>query len=137
MKILYVTTVSGTINSFLVPHIEMLLDLGHQVDIACRISRPINKILLDRGCRVFDMEFQRSPFKKKNFKAYRTLKKLVLNQKYDLVHTHTPVASAITRLACKNIKETKVEKNNIKYEQIYLAIGIRCFTNLAICPTNT
>ena len=108
MKILYVTTVSGTINSFLVPHIEMLLDLGHQVDIACRISRPINKILLDRGCRVFDMEFQRSPFKKKNFKAYRTLKKLVLNQKYDLVHTHTPVASAITRLACKNIKETKV-----------------------------
>lgn len=33
---------------------------------------------------------------------------MILEEKYDLVHTHTPVASAITRLVCKNIKGTKV-----------------------------
>lgn len=108
MKILYVSTISGTINAFLAPHIEMLLDLGHQVDIACKISSPISKTLLDRGCRVFEMEFQRSPFKKDNIKAYNALKNLVIDEKYDLVHTHTPVASVITRLVCKNIKGTKV-----------------------------
>ncbi|MGF7184766.1 glycosyltransferase involved in cell wall biosynthesis [Desulfitispora alkaliphila] len=108
MKILYVSTISGTINAFLVPHIEMLLNSGHQVDIACNISSPMSKTLLDRGCRVFKMEFQRSPFKKDNIKAYSALKKLVIDEKYDLVHTHTPVASAITRLVCKNIKGTKV-----------------------------
>ena len=30
-KILYVTTVSRTINAFLVPHIEMLLNEGYEV----------------------------------------------------------------------------------------------------------
>ena len=30
-KVLYVTTVSRTINAFLVPHIEMLIDNGYKV----------------------------------------------------------------------------------------------------------
>ena len=108
MKILYVSTVSGTINSFLIPHIEMLLKLGHQVDIACNVRREISSSLFEKGCRVYNISFSRSPINKTNLKAYKTLKKLVQNEKYDLVHTHTPVASAITRLVCKNIKGTKV-----------------------------
>ena len=31
MKVLYVTTVSRTINAFLIPHIEMLLENGYEV----------------------------------------------------------------------------------------------------------
>ena len=99
MKILYVTTVSGTINAFLVPHIHMLLDAGHSVDMACNVNYPINETLLDRGCQVFQLEFQRSPLKKENYGAYRGLKKLIKNGEYDWVHTHTPVASALARLA--------------------------------------
>ena len=41
MKILYVTTVSNTVNAFLVPHINFLFDIGHQVDVAFRIDRPV------------------------------------------------------------------------------------------------
>ena len=33
-KVLYVTTVSRTINAFLVPHIEMLLKEGYEVQYA-------------------------------------------------------------------------------------------------------
>ena len=108
MKILYVTTVSGTINAFLVPHIHMLLDAGHSVDMACNVNYPINETLLDRGCQVFQLEFQRSPLKKENYGAYRGLKKLIKNGEYDWVHTHTPVASALARLACKGIPDVKV-----------------------------
>lgn len=119
MKILFVSTTSATINSFLVPHIEMLLDSGHQVDMACNISKPISPILLERGCRVFPMGFQRSPLKKNNFVAYRNLKKLIEGGEYDLVHTHTPIASTLARLACsRGRKGVKV---------IYTAHGFHFF----------
>ena len=45
-KVLYITTVSRTINAFLVPHIEMLLENGYEVDIACSIDKEINKGLI-------------------------------------------------------------------------------------------
>jgi glycosyltransferase EpsD len=70
MKILYIATLSGTINAFLVPHIQMLIDLGHKVDIACNITTPIDESLLSRGCRVFEIEFERSPLKRDNYQAY-------------------------------------------------------------------
>jgi len=92
----------------MIPHIQMLIDQGHSVDIACSIQKEINKTMIEQGCKIFDISFSRLPLKKSNVKAYQDLKKLIVEQKYDLVHTHTPVASAITRLACKNIKETKV-----------------------------
>jgi len=108
MRVLYVSTISNTINAFMIPHIKMLFEQGHHVDIACNIEREIDKGLVKLGCRVHDISFSRSPLNKNNIKAYRDLKKLVIDGKYDLVHTHTPVASAITRLVCKNIKGAKV-----------------------------
>lgn len=108
MKVLYVSTISDTINTFLVPHIQLLLDQGHQVDIACNIVKPINTQLLERECKVFNLGFKRSPFKKSNYKAYKELKNLIQEEKYDLVHTHTPSASACVRLACRKIKKVKV-----------------------------
>ncbi|NLK10965.1 MAG: glycosyltransferase family 4 protein [Staphylococcus equorum] len=108
MKILYIATVSGTINTFLIPHIQMLTDLGHTVDIACKISRPIKSKLLECGCKIFEMEFSRSPINKGNYNAYRKLKHIIRNESYDLIHTHTPIASTLARLACKNAKNIKV-----------------------------
>lgn len=108
MRILYVSTISNTINAFMIPHIKMLFEQGHHVDIVCNIQREIDKGLVELGCKVHDISFSRSPLNKTNIKAYQDLKKLVIDEKYDLVHTHTPVASAITRLVCKNIKGTKV-----------------------------
>ncbi len=107
MKILYVTTISNTMG-FFTSHINMLLDKGHTVDMACNLVKPINSQLIERGCKIYQMDFSRTPLNRTNYKAYKDLKKLILEEKYDLVHTHTPVASAITRLVCKNIKGTKV-----------------------------
>ena len=108
MKILYITTISDTVNAFLIPHIRMLIEQGHKVDVAFNINRPVSSELIDLGCKIHEVPFSRSPLKKDNFNSYTLIKKIVLEEKYDIIHTHTPVASAIVRLACKNIKEIKV-----------------------------
>lgn len=107
MKILYVTTISETINAFLIPHIKMLYEEGNVVDIACHIveNRPISEELIQLGCAVYDIPFSRSPLSKDNIDAYRQLKLLVRNGSYDIVHCHTPNASVCVRLACRRLRK--------------------------------
>jgi glycosyltransferase involved in cell wall biosynthesis len=119
MKILYVSTISNTINAFMIPHIELLLNQGHKVDIACNINKEISIYLTERGCKVYDMEFQRSIFTKYNLSAYKKLNQLIQKENYDIVHTHTPVASAFVRLACKSRENVKV---------MYTAHGFHFYT---------
>ena len=109
IKILYVTTVSNTINAFLVPHIKMLQAEGHEVDVACNIVQPLSQeIQYQADCEIFEIPFNRSQLKKDNLKAYKILKEIINRKNYDIVHTHTPIASAITRLVCRKKTETKV-----------------------------
>src|SRR5690606_17805842 len=123
MKILIVTTISNTVNAFLIPHIKMLIEEGHEVHCAFNIVQEVNEELNNLGCKIHNIEFQRSPLRKENIKAYKKLKKLIQQEKYDLVHTHTPVASACVRLACKNF-------NNIKV--IYTAHGFHFYKGAPI-----
>ena len=108
MKILYLTTISNTVNLFLVPHIKMLIEDGHQVDVAFNIEQEVKPEIYEMGCKIHILPFERSPLNIGNLKAYKLLKNLIIREKYDLVHTHTPVASAITRIACKNLDSVKV-----------------------------
>ena len=59
MKILQVTTISDTINAFLIPHIEALIAAGHEVELACRIEEPLDHRL--NQLTHHDISFQRNP----------------------------------------------------------------------------
>lgn len=107
MRILYVTTVSSTINAFLVPHIIGLLDMGHIVECAASNNTEFNPELEERGVKFYDIPFDRSIFSVGNVGAFKEIRKLIKKEKYDIVHIHTPIASAITRLACIGL-EVKV-----------------------------
>ena len=109
MKILYVTTVSMTMG-FFPEHVKMLLNEGHSVEIATNCEQPVPEIYNTLGCKVHNIPFSRSPFSKDNLKAYKMLKQLVETEHYDIVHTHTPNASMIARLACRKVRKqgTKV-----------------------------
>ena len=104
MKILYVTTVSVTMN-FFPAHIRMLLDAGHTVELACNCEQPVNPVYAEWGCRVHHIPFSRSPFSRDNLAAYRALRRLLMDGGYDIVHTHTPNASAMVRLACRDLRK--------------------------------
>lgn len=97
-KILYLTTLSRTINAFLIPHIEMLLENGYEVNCACAIDQKISSILLDKGVRVFDIPFSRNPLGINNLKAFYKLKDIQRINSYDIVHVHTPIAAIYGRL---------------------------------------
>lgn len=118
MKILYVSTISDTINAFLIPHLKMLIESGCELEVACNINQPLNEEVHDLGIKVHDIPFRRSPLDRENILAYKLLKKLIIKEEYDTVHTHTPVASMIVRLVCRN---------KVKPQIIYTAHGFHFF----------
>lgn len=92
------TTVSRTINAFLIPHIEMLLDNGYEVDCACSIDKPVDKELQNKGVKIFEVPFSRNPLGIGNIKAFMRLMELQRINNYDIVHVHTPIAAIYGRL---------------------------------------
>lgn len=108
MKILYVTTISSTVNAFLIPHIKFLIERGNSVGLAFNLIDKLNPELLELGCKIHNIEFQRNPLKIENYNALKKIKKIILEEGYELVHVHTPVASFITRLACMKMKNVKI-----------------------------
>lgn len=122
MKILYVTTISLTINTFFKPHIDMLVKNGCQVDIACNSNDlEIDSLYRELGCKFYQVDFSRSPLSKDNVTAYKQLKKVIENGEYDIVHCHTPNASIITRLVCRKFRK----KNGLKV--FYTAHGFHFY----------
>ena len=119
-KILYITTVSRTINAFLIPHIESLIDEGYKVDCACCIDKEVNERIKNKGCKVFDIPFSRNPLDIKNIKAFKKLVKIQEENNYDIVHVHTPVASVYGRLL-------KIKFHKLK--TIYTIHGFHFFKN--------
>ncbi len=104
MKILYITTVSVTMN-FFPEHIKMLINDGHNVELACNCEKPVNQVYKDLNCKIHNLPFSRSPSSKDNIRAYKMLKELLNTEKYDIVHTHTPIASVYARLACRKVRK--------------------------------
>lgn len=103
MKILLVTTISNTINSFLGTQIKKMNELGYTLDVATKINQDI---ILDKLVnQVFNIHFSRRPFSFRNIKAYFAISKILKNNYYDLIYTHTPIASFIVRLSNKNQKK--------------------------------
>ena len=122
MKILYVTTISLTMNSFFKPHIDMLVREGHHVDIACNYrDLALDSLYDDLGCCFHQIDFSRSPLSSGNIKAYCQLQKVIEQGSYDIVHCHTPNASVITRLVCRKFRK----KNNLKV--FYTAHGFHFY----------
>ena len=106
MKILYVTTVGATMN-FFTDFIEALITEGHTVDIATNDSViRVSDRYRELGCRVFTLPCSRSLLRKGNLDSIKAIKKLVKAERYDIVHCHTPIAAACTRLACRKLRKT-------------------------------
>jgi glycosyltransferase involved in cell wall biosynthesis len=97
-KILYITTLSRTIHSFLVPHIGKLVSEGNVVDCACSIDEAVDQNLTNQGVRFFDVPFTRNPLNPMNVKAFLELVKIQKEFNYDIVHVHTPIAALYGRL---------------------------------------
>lgn len=105
MRILYVTTVGSTMY-FFTDLIRSLLDKGHTVDVACNAKlKPIIPCYERWGCRIYPLSCTRSPFSLNSLRTVREIRTIVSQGHYDIVHCHTPVASACTRIACRALRK--------------------------------
>lgn len=108
MKILQVTTVSSTIQAFLLPFSRAFKNEGWIVDAAGRDIYDYQDIV-DEHRFSFHVEFSRNPFDLFTiFKSFRNIRKIMSDNQYDIVHVHTPIAAFITRLSAIGLKNTKV-----------------------------
>ena len=121
-KILYTATVVKThIMQFHVPYLQMLKDMGWHTEVAARNDYENPDDCVIPFCDEYhNLPFERLPWKKDNFRAYRQLKALIREKNYHLIHCHTPVGAMITRLAARSARKqgTKV---------VYTAHGFHFF----------
>ena len=108
-KALIVATVWPFYN-FLANDIRVLQDLGYQVHCATNFHSKIYRDVAVHGVIKHDICFSRSPFSKNNIQAYRQLKAIIKENRFQIIHCHTPVAGILARLAARNErrKGTKV-----------------------------
>lgn len=125
MKILYVTTILSTVNAFLVPHIRMLMEEGHTVEIASNIDTELDFHDIGKSLKIYNVPFQRNPLSKKNVQSYKIIKEIVKKGNYDIIHVHTPVASVITRIAAYKVKSSE-------HQMIYTAHGFHFYKGASL-----
>ena len=114
-KVLFVATITRTINAFLIPYLKMFKGQGYEVHVASNGDEKIE--YCDKH---FNLLFERFPLKAKNIKAYKELKKIINDNEYEIIHCHTPVAGVLTRLAAR-----KARKNGSKV--FYTAHGFHFY----------
>lgn len=114
-KVLIVASVISFIEWFNKENVDFLSkELGCEVHIACNtdymedtdIDRTVAYIerIKSEGVIVHNIPFDRSPFGRSNLTAYKMLKKLINENRFDLIHCHTPAASVYTRLAARKTR---------------------------------
>lgn len=109
MKILYITTIGGTMR-FFESLVKELLDAGNIVDIATNEdASDVPSCYREWNCKVWPISCTRSPLNGGNLKAVYEIREIVKNGNYDIVHCHTPIAAACTRLACRPLRKKGVK----------------------------
>lgn len=119
-KVLFTATLRSHIGQFHQPYLEFFKDAGYEVHIAAKDNSNQKKIEISKYDQFHRICYERLPLKTENIKAYFQMKKLLKQHKYDIIHCHTPVAAAITRLVSR-----KYRKMGLKV--IYTAHGFHFY----------
>lgn len=99
-KVLFVATVPGHINTFHIPYLKLFKDKGYEVHVASNRNDDI------KYCdRKIIIPIKRSPYKISNLKAIKELKKTIEEEKYEIIHCHTPMGGVVARLAAKKARK--------------------------------
>lgn len=97
-RILFVATVASHIKAFHLPFINLLKEKGYEVEVACHLDIPLNDLKY-----VWEIPFSRSPYSIDNIRAFKSLRRLIQERNYHLIHVHTPVAAFLVRLAARKM----------------------------------
>ena len=118
-KILYTANTYRHLYLCHLPYIKYLSS-NYILDTASNNNKKVEEVR-----NAYNIPIERKPFKINNIKSIFILKKIIEEEKYDLIHTNTPMGSVVTRLAALKYKK----RSNLKI--IYTAHGFHFFKG---CP---
>lgn len=119
-KILFCATVATHLNAFHLPYMKWYKEQGWEVYAAANGGQQLP--FVDKQ---YDISFARSPFKLKNFKAFKELRAVIDSVNFDIIHCHTPMGGILTRLASIGARKTGTKV-------VYTAHGFHFFNGAPI-----
>lgn len=104
-KVLFCATVDFHFQAFHLPYMKWFKEQGWEVHVAAS-----GNMKLPYVDQKYNISIQRSPFHMGNMKAYRELKTVINENKYNIIHCHTPMGGVLARLAARKARKqgTKV-----------------------------
>lgn len=116
-KALIVTSVASMVDQFLIPSVTLLQDMGYTVEVACNFEtgstcskekiENLKERLSALGVKYYHIDFARSVLSlSQHIRAYKQVKQILTNDKYELMHCHSPIGGLISRLACRKARKS-------------------------------
>ncbi|MED1269607.1 glycosyltransferase family 4 protein [Bacillus mycoides] len=104
-KVLFCATVDYHFKAFHLPYLKWFSEQGWEVHVVAS-----GNIHLPYVTRKYNIPIQRSPLSIQNLHAYKKLKSIIDQNKYHIIHCHTPMGGVIARLAAQKARQqgTKV-----------------------------
>lgn len=125
-SLLLITTVPTTLCAFLLPFAYYFRANGWRVDAMAQGVSACAECL-EAFDHVWDVEWSRNPLDLQNLTvAPRIISEVMSQEKYDIVHVHTPVAAFVTRYALNGWR------NQGKPKIIYTAHGFHFYSGAAL-----
>ncbi len=98
LKVVQLCAVDFTVRQFISPLILALMQQGHHVSCVCSLG-PHWQELEDQGIQMVPISIARSANPFKAFKSIIAVTKYLREERPDILHVHTPVASFVGRIA--------------------------------------
>lgn len=135
-KALVLASVASMIEQFNMQNIKLLLDAGYQVDVIANFEHgntitdecvaELKQVLINLNVKVYHVPIPRSVFDIKSILySFMIVRKKCNENKYNLVHCHSPIGSVIARLGARKIRK-------IGCRVIYTAHGFHFFKGAPI-----
>lgn len=113
-KVLILSSVAYIIDHFNIPNILLLKKLGYEVYVGCNFENgnicsddkiaELKKLLKKLNVKYYQIDFERSPLKVvEHFIAYKQVKKISLEHKFDFIHCRSPIGGVVGRLIGRNL----------------------------------
>ena len=105
-KVLILASVASMIDQFNIPNIKLLQSMGYEVHVACNFEKGnscsfdkiqmLKELLNKLNVKYFQINFERNILKLgNNLKAYKEVKKLLIENKYKFLHCHSPIGVVV------------------------------------------
>jgi glycosyltransferase involved in cell wall biosynthesis len=100
MRVLFVANVDFALRHFILPLMRGARARGHEVLAACA-DGPLLDLPRAEGFEVIPLPFARSLSPAANWRAFRALRRLIREERPDLVHSHFPISGLLARVAAR------------------------------------